>query len=181
LSSSIARQYSSAVERALKLSPRESIAIRSSTPELLEVEATYGPHGKPPPRHLHPSQEERFEVLAGVLRARVGEEERTLGRGEELEIPPGVPHQMWNPAEEPARVLWQTRPGGRTEQWFRAIDALHREGSVGPNGRPGPLAFAPLLREYGDVFRLATGPEPLVRAGVAALALVGRLRGHSRR
>ena len=117
-------------------------------------------------------------MLEGSLRARAGDEERTLGVGDEIDIPRGTVHQMWNPASGDARVLWQTRPGGRTESWFAAIDALHREGRVGRNGMPGPLAFAALLTEYDDVFRLAVGPEPLVRGALAALAPLGRMRGY---
>ena len=164
--------------RTLKLTPGESLEIRSSTPEVLEVEATYGQAEKPPPRHYHPNQAEHFEVLSGSVRARVGDEERTLAPGEELDIPRGVAHQMWNPDTKQARVRWQTLPRGRTEQWFTAIDALHREGRVGANGMPGPLAFGALLAEYDDVFRLAAGPEPLVRGAVALLGLLGRARGY---
>ena len=90
----------------------------------------------------------------------------------------GTVHQMWNPGGEPARVLWQTRPGGRTKQWFAAIDALHREGRVGRGGMPDPLAFGTLLTEYRDVFRLAVGPDALVRPVLAVLAVFGRMRGY---
>lgn len=166
------------MSRILKITPTESIAIRRSTPDLLEVEATYGPASSPPPKHLHPSQDERFEVLAGVVRARVGDHDRTLHPGETIEIPRGAIHQMWNPGVQPARVLWQTRPGGRTEQWFTAIGTLHREGRVGRNGMPSPLAFGVLLTEYRDVFRLAARPAPLVRGGLALLGLLGRARGY---
>ncbi len=162
----------------LKLTPTESVEIRSSTEEALEVEATYGTGAKPPPRHFHPSQDERFEVLSGSIRVRVDGDERPLAAGEEIEIPRGAEHQIWNPSSEPARVLWRTSPGGRTEQWFRAIDRLHREGRVGGNGMPGPLAFAVLLTEYRDVFRLA-GPDWLLRPAFAALAPIGRARGYS--
>jgi quercetin dioxygenase-like cupin family protein len=163
----------------LKLTATESVTIRRSTPEVLEVEATYGPAGKPPPKHFHPSQDEHFEVLAGVMRARVGGEERTLSAGDTLDMLRQTPHQMWNPGDEPARVLWQTSPAGRTEEWFRSIDALHSEGRVQSNGMPGPLAFGVLLTEYRDVFRLATGPDPIVRAGLAVLAVIGRARGYA--
>jgi hypothetical protein len=88
-------------------------------------------------------------------------------------------HQIWNPAAEPARLVWQTRPRGRTQEWFTAIDRLHREGPVGRNGMPGPIAFAVLLSEYRDVFRLAARPASLVRAAIAVLALAGRLRRRS--
>lgn len=162
----------------LELTPSESLEVRSSTPEAFEVEATYGPAGKPPPRHFHPAQDEHFEVLSGTMRVRVDGEERDLSPGEQLEIGRGSAHQMWNPGGEPARVRWRTAPAGRTEQWFRAIDALRREGRVGRNGMPGPLAFAVMLSEYRDVFRLA-GPDWLLRPALAALAVAGRARGYS--
>lgn len=164
--------------RTLKLTPTESLEVWSSTPEALEVEATYGPASKAPPRHLHPAQDEHFEVLAGTIRAVVGEEERTLGPGETLDIPRGTPHKMWNPGDEAARVVWRTRPRGRTEQWFTALDTLQRQGRVGGGGLPGPLAFGALLTEYRDVFRLAVGPDPVVRGALALLGAVGRARGY---
>ena len=59
---------------------------------------------------------------------------------------------MWNPGAEPARVRWVTVPGGRTEQWFRTLDGLFREGGDIAEGRE--VDFAALLEEYADVFRL---------------------------
>jgi mannose-6-phosphate isomerase-like protein (cupin superfamily) len=162
----------------LKLTPTESVEIRSSTERALEVEASYGTGAKRPPRHFHPSQDERFEVLSGSIQVKIDGEERPLAAGEWIDIPRGAVHQMWNPSPEPARVLWRTSPGGRTEQWFRALDRLHREGRVGRDGMPGPLAFAVMLTEYRDVFRLA-GPDWLLRPALAGLALIGRARGYS--
>ena len=162
----------------LKITAHESVTITSSRPEALVVEATYEPGGKPPPKHLHPAQDERFLVLEGSLMTRIGGEERLLAVGDEIEVARGVVHHMWNPAgDRPARVRWETSPRGRTEQWFRAIDRLHREGRVGAGGDPGPLAFGVMLSEYRDVFRLA-GPDPLIRAALAPLAALGRLRGY---
>lgn len=165
--------------KTLKLTPTESVTITQSTPEMLEVEVEYGPMGSPPPKHLHPAQDERFRVVSGTLRVRVGGDERELAAGEEIEIPRGEVHQMWNPGSEPVRAVWQTMPRLRTEQWFEAIDALHREGRVGKDGMPGPLAFGVLLTEYRDVFRLAVAPDPVLRPALAALGAVGRRRGYS--
>jgi mannose-6-phosphate isomerase-like protein (cupin superfamily) len=167
--------------QTLKITPGESVTVRESTAELLEVEGTWSPSGKRPPKHFHPSQDEHFEMIEGTLRARVDHEQRDLGPGDVIDIPRGSAHQIWNPGTEPARAIWQTRPGGRTEQWFAAIDALHREGRVGDDGMPGPLAFAVLLSEYDDVFRLAVPAEPVVRGGLSALAVIGRARGYDAR
>ena len=162
----------------LTITPSESVEVLRSDSEVLEVEGTWGPDGSPPPKHYHPGQDERFEVLEGTLRARVDGVERDLRRGDALEIPRRAVHQMWNPGSEPTRATWRTRPGGRTERWFRAIDRLYREGRVGSNGTPGPLAFSVLLTEYDDVFRLAVPAEPLVRGALAGLSVAGRARGY---
>jgi mannose-6-phosphate isomerase-like protein (cupin superfamily) len=136
----------------LSLGPHDSLEIRSSTPEALEVEASYRPGGSPPPGHFHPAQDERFEILEGAMRVRVDGEERELEAGAEIEIGRGQVHQMWNPGEVPARVSWVTTPGGRTEEWFRVLDGLFRAGGEIAEGRE--VDFGALLEEYADVFRL---------------------------
>jgi mannose-6-phosphate isomerase-like protein (cupin superfamily) len=160
----------------LKLTESESVEIVSSGADGLEVEATYGAGGSAPPNHLHPAQDERFRVLEGKIRAVVGDAQRELEVGDELEIPRRTAHQMWNPFDDPARVSWTTSPAGRTEDWFRAIDALVRAGRAG--GLGGALSFGALLDEYDDTFRLAIGPGPVVRPVVKAIGLLGRLTGH---
>ncbi|MFI5122652.1 MAG: cupin domain-containing protein [Vicinamibacteria bacterium] len=161
---------------SLRLTASESLTIVEATPEALVVEASYGPGGKPPPKHLHPSQDEHFRMLEGTLRFRLGSVEHDLEPGDEIDVPAKVAHQVWNPHEEPARVRWTTAPAGRTEEWFRAVDALNRRAGEGKT--PNALDFAGLLSEYRDCFRLAIGPDPLVGPAIAALGAVGRLRGH---
>jgi quercetin dioxygenase-like cupin family protein len=156
------------MSETFQLTPSESVRVVSHSADALEVEGTWGPGASPPPKHFHPSQDERFEVLEGRLHTRVDGEERELGPGDVLEIPRGAVHQMWNPGHEPVRALWRTAPAGRTKDWFAGLSSLEK---------PGPLAFGPYLTEYSDVFRLA-GPQPLVRPAVAVLGLLGRLRGH---
>jgi hypothetical protein len=114
-------------------------------------------------------------VHEGKLTFRLGSVERDVGAGEEIEVPMAVAHQVWNPHNEPARVTWETRPALRTEQWFRGVDRVVRAAG---GGTPSPLAFATLLSEYRDCFRLAVGPDPLVGPVIKLLGAVGRLRGH---
>ena len=162
---------------SLKLTPTESVTIRSATPEALEVEAEYGPNGSPPPKHLHPAQDERFRVLEGALRVRVDGVERELGSGEEFDSAGGGGNHLCPGGAAAAGVIGETRPAGRTEQWFRELGKLQASGRVGRNGMPSPLAFGVLLTEYRDVFRLA-GPDTLLRGAFAALAIAGRARGY---
>jgi quercetin dioxygenase-like cupin family protein len=160
----------------LKITPTESVEIVSSDREGLLLEATYLP-GKPPPKHFHPEQDEHFEVLEGEVRVDLAGEARTYPAGEEFDVPRATVHTFWNPGSEPARVRWRTSPGGRTEQWFRAIARIQEQGRVGKDGMPGPLAFGVLLTEYRDTFRLA-GPDRLLRPSLALLGEIGRRRGY---
>ena len=123
--------------------------------ELVEVESTYERQSTAPPEHLHPSQEERFQVLEGEVRVRVEGQERALGDGQELTLAPGTVHTMWNPAPRPARLIWQTRPALRTESFFEAFWAP--AGDPGWAPPDGPRALE-LLSEFEAEFRLADPP-----------------------
>jgi quercetin dioxygenase-like cupin family protein len=130
----------------LKLGPGTSLRVIAHDEEQLLLQATYAPAGAAPPAHLHPAQDERFEVIAGAMRTRIDGEEAGLSEGQVLEIPRGTPHQMWNGAERDAVVEWRTTPAGRTLEWFGQLSAmLAGESSADP---------AELLAEYADVFRL---------------------------
>jgi quercetin dioxygenase-like cupin family protein len=79
----------------------------------LEIEATYPADSPPPPRHLHPSQDEQFTVLAGQLRATVGEQSHVISVGDELHVSKGTPHLM-GAGEDGAVMRWRTSPALRT-------------------------------------------------------------------
>jgi hypothetical protein len=116
-------------------------------PDELELDASY-PGGAPlPPAHLHPSQDERFEVLEGAVRAIVDGAERRYAAGEAFDVPAGTPHQM--AGDGPARVRWLVRPALRTAEFF--------EGLYGGRAAREGLAF---LEEYADEIRLAPQPDP---------------------
>jgi len=154
-----------------RLTESETLTVSVRTPELFEVEGVWGPGGSAPPSHLHPAQDERFEVLEGALRVRLDGAERDLAAGEVLEIPRGTVHAMWNPGGVPARARWQTRPALRTEEWFATVDRAQR---AGPRGRIGLLGALPRFR---DVFVLKAGPEPIVYGVLTVLSPVTRLLG----
>ena len=50
----------------------------SRTEQELVLEARYAGGGSPPPAHFHPAQDERFEVFAGAMRARIDGRESEL-------------------------------------------------------------------------------------------------------
>jgi mannose-6-phosphate isomerase-like protein (cupin superfamily) len=160
-------------EQLLHLGEHETLRIVRNTPEVLEVEGTWTPGGSPPPAHLHPSQDEQFEVRTGRLTAIVDGNERKLEPSDTLRIPRGTPHKMYNANPEPATAVWRTRPAGRTAEWFATVDRLSKGGTQTPSGP----ALAKAVISYGDVFRLAVVPlplRPLVQVGLRVLALADR-------
>lgn len=150
-----------------QLTPHERVRVLRRTPELLEVEATYAPEGKPPLRHYHPAQFERFAVLEGQLRLTVDGRTRVLHAGDHATIGRGRPHAMAAAGDAGARVIWQTSPALETEAWWAGLDELSRA----YEGQPPLPAVARLLRRHDGEFRLAL-PGPLPRLVVAALAML---------
>jgi hypothetical protein len=163
----------------LQITPGERLTVLDGSPDVFLVEAVYAPGGNAPPAHHHPSQEEHFDMLQGTLRVEVAGIARDLHAGETLTIPAGTAHRMWNPFAQPARARWETRPAGRTEEWFRALAALQGTRHVDSDGTPNMLPFAALAHAYRDTFRLAARPDPAARAAVAALDVAARATGQS--
>jgi mannose-6-phosphate isomerase-like protein (cupin superfamily) len=169
----------SVVPDRLQITPGERLDVLERTPAALVLEAAYAPGGTAPPTHYHPAQDEHFEILQGRLRVEVAGVRRDLQAGETLDVPRGTPHRMWNPHPQPARARWETRPAGRTEQWFIALADLQGTDHVDSTGTPKVLPFAALAQAYRDTFRLAAGPEPATRIAVAALAIAARATGRA--
>ena len=118
----------------MRLSPHQELIVRSATEEALEVEARYQPQGTRPPVHLHPEQDEHFEVLAGEITALVDGEERTYGAGDAFDVPRGTPHTMWNGSDGEVRVLWRTSPALDTLGWFQALAEAQSTGDYAALG-----------------------------------------------
>lgn len=155
--------------------------------EVLELDLILGPGGFVPAMHVHPRQEERFEVLAGTPCFRIGSDERSSRAGERLVVPPDTPHRFWNPGSLEARVRIELRPALRMEEVLEETARLGRDGKLNRRGLPNPLRGAVLAREYAAEFAPAPDPRvlvsrlprPILRASIVALAAVGRVLGYS--
>src|ERR1700754_1268629 len=72
--------------------------------ELRAFDFALRPGGAVPIPHVHPIQTERFEVLAGRMRFRVGLRTFVAGPGDVVEVEPGVMHGFGNVGEDEARM-----------------------------------------------------------------------------
>ena len=117
--------------------------------ELLAFELGLRPGGAVPIPHVHPIQTERFEVVEGLMRFRVGLRRRFAGPGEVVEVAPGVLHSFANAGDEEARVRVEVRPALAMEEMLAEVVAMAEAGLMNRRGMPRRLRdLAALARKY---------------------------------
>ena len=134
--------------------------------------------GSVPLAHVHPRQEERFEVVSGRARIRVGRRLRGASAGESVVVPRGSVHRLWNDGEDELHVLVEFRPALRTEEGFEQLFGLARDGKLSRRGFPHPLQIAVMAKEYRDEAQFPLLPTVVQRALIAPLAAIGARRGY---
>ena len=134
---------------------------------LLAFDFALRPGGAVPVPHVHPRQTERFEVLAGRMRFRIGLRTRIAGPGDVVEVAPGVAHGFANAGAEEARLHVEVRPALAMEAMFAEVVAMARAGRMTRRGLPrNPLDLAVLARTYDQ-----EAHAPLIGVGVQRLLL----------
>ena len=135
--------------------------------ELLAFDFGLRPGGAVPIPHVHPIQTERFEVLEGTMRFRVGLRTRLAGPGDVVEVAPGVAHSFANAGPDEARLRVEVRPALAMEEMFAEVIAMAQSGRMNRRGLPrNPLDFALLARTYDQ-----EAHAPLMSVGVQRLLL----------
>jgi quercetin dioxygenase-like cupin family protein len=162
---------------------REKIVFRKTARdtggELCAADVYLQPGAFVAAEHIHPRQEERFEVVSGTLRGRVAGKELAKGPGERVVVAAGTPHVWWNSGDEELHVGVEVRPALRFENFFETFCGLAQDGKVDTKtGLPNLLQMAVIMRAYQDVLVLARPPRPVQTVLFGALAPVGRLLGY---
>lgn len=145
---------------------------------LLELDGFLAPGGGVPGEHVHPQQEERFDLIAGASAFKLDDRELVAAPGDVVVVRPGVRHIWWNcgASEVHARITF--RPALRTEEFLRALLALVGAGRTDHKGRPGLLRGAVLMHEFQREVRLASPPWSIQRALLPPAAWLGRQLGY---
>jgi quercetin dioxygenase-like cupin family protein len=160
----------------------ERIIIRQSGAQtggqLLEFDLYLPPGGHVPARHAHPSQEERFTVVAGRMRFRLGRRAFVAQVGETVTIPVGVAHWFGAAGAEAAQARVQVRPALRMQELFEMTEALGQSSAGARRGAwLARLAdLAQVVLDYQREVAVPHIPVPVVRIALAPLAWLGRRR-----
>jgi quercetin dioxygenase-like cupin family protein len=156
----------------------ERIVIHETAAQTGGVRLTWelflAPGGRVPSSHAHPEQEERFSVLAGRMRFRVGRRRFVAGPGETVRVPPGTVHHFANAGPDTARVWVETRPALDMEALLEVAAALAREQHAARRRVPRPLDLALFMRDFEREVRAPYLPSALVRPIMRALARLAR-------
>jgi quercetin dioxygenase-like cupin family protein len=135
--------------------------------ELLAFDFALRPGGAVPIPHVHPIQTERFEVVEGRMRFRVGLRTVMAGPGDVVEVSPGVAHSFANAGEQEARLRVEVRPALAMEEMFAEVVAMAKAGRMTRRGLPrNPLDLALLARKYDQ-----EAHAPLLSIGMQRLLL----------
>jgi mannose-6-phosphate isomerase-like protein (cupin superfamily) len=146
--------------------------------ELLAFELALRPGGAVPMAHVHPIQTERFEILDGRMRFRIGRRRVHAGPGDVVDVPPGVAHSFANAGDKEAHVRVEVRPALAMEQMFTEAVAMARAGRMNRRGLPRNLLdLAVIARKYDQE---AHAPLLEVRLQRLLLAPLVFLAGHRR-
>jgi mannose-6-phosphate isomerase-like protein (cupin superfamily) len=149
--------------------------------ELLAIDLEVRPDGHVPGLHVHPVQEERFEVVSGTMRFKLGRKKIVANAGDVVVVPAGVRHKFANAGEEVARARVEIRPALKMESLLETAVALAGEGRTTGKGMPKPLDLALFVREFEQEVQGAFPPVWIQRATLAPLAWIARRRGHAER
>jgi quercetin dioxygenase-like cupin family protein len=150
----------------------------SSDGELLAFDFALRPGGAVPIPHVHPIQTERFEVVEGQMRFKVGLRTVVAGLGEVVEVQPGVSHSFANAGEEEAKLRVEVRPALAMEEMFGEVIAMAQAGRMNRRGMPRNLLdLALLARTYDREAHAPLMGVRLQRFLLAPLVWLARRRG----
>jgi quercetin dioxygenase-like cupin family protein len=128
--------------------------------------------------HVHPFQEERFQVIDGTVMFRIDGQELPAEPGDTILVARGRKHQFWNAGDEEVRFACEVRPALDFERLIETMFSLAQAGKTNRKGMPNPLRLAVIAQAHFDTVRLPFPPVWMQRVGLALGAPLGRMLGY---
>jgi quercetin dioxygenase-like cupin family protein len=149
--------------------------------EVLEVEIWVEPGGGVVP-HVHPTFEERFEVLEGEVTFWVNRKRLPTRAGETAVVPPGARHTYRNTSREPAHMVARATPSvADLQNFLEDAAALGRAGLYTRRALPknlrGLLGLAVMAHHYRESTVVLMPPPCLQRLVLGPFVRLGERRG----
>jgi quercetin dioxygenase-like cupin family protein len=145
---------------------------------LLEIECFSPPSNYKEPEHIHPFQENIFELISGTVHFWVNGSQHTITAGETITIPKGIPHYFWNEGNMEAHYIQKFSPSLHIDQFFRTYFALTRENKVNKKGLPNLFLISIISLNHQNEIRLIKPPWAIQKFLFSLLAPIGKLMGY---
>jgi quercetin dioxygenase-like cupin family protein len=162
----------------------ERIVIRTSGAEtegrLLCFDLYLPPGGHVPAGHVHPEQVERFTVVSGQLRFRIGRGAYLASPGETITVPAGTAHWFGNPGAQVAHVQVEVEPALRMQELLEATEVMARAGRMFGTRLPRLYDLALILLEFRRELAIPNVPAVVANVLLSLVAWLGRSRAISR-
>ncbi len=152
------------------------ITAADSDGERFVAEGVFPPGGFAGVSHIHPYQDERFEVLSGRAVFEIEGTREIRGTGQIIDVPRGTKHTFANAGDEDMRVRFEFRPAlTSTERFYELYFAFAQQSRVNDKAMPGLLDIATVWPVTCEHAVLATPPPAVQHALFRLLAPVARL------
>jgi mannose-6-phosphate isomerase-like protein (cupin superfamily) len=111
------------------LTARVTVPAAEAGGRYVEMDCTVEP-GSGTDLHIHPEQEERYEVLEGALEVFLDGRWHPVPSGESFSVPTGAVHAFRNRGETRARFLNRHAPAYGFQAHLETLDRLVRAGKI---------------------------------------------------
>jgi quercetin dioxygenase-like cupin family protein len=135
--------------------------------DVLHIEIWTEPGGGVLAEHIHPTLEERYQVLEGEVTFRLDRQPRRAGPGERLVVPAGVRHCFENTGEGVAHLVVEADPALQLRESIEDGVRLGETGMLTAGGRPrglrGLIEAAAVAHRYRETVILSSPPRAAQR------------------
>lgn len=156
----------------------KAIVVKSAVDkqhDMVIMIAEIGPGESGPPSHIHPSQQETYEVLEGEAEFVLGNKTLLVKQGDKVEIPANTPHTFRNTTNVWLRMQDTHLPALTFEEMMRELHSLVRSGKIkGFNDFKSLVYLSMLWVKHKELQRSAQPPFFVMQV----MALAGKLMGY---
>jgi len=146
--------------------------------QLLQIDCISAPTSMREPEHIHPLQENKFEIISGSCHFSVNGKEQELGAGQSISIPPNIKHHFWNAGDIDAHYIQEFRPALNIAGFFDTFFALSRDNKLNDKGIPNFFHASVIMLKYKNEIRITYPPWIVQYMTFMLIAPFGKLMGY---
>ena len=147
--------------------------------ELLQIECISPPSSAREPEHIHPYQENKFDITSGSCFFSVNGKKQIVSAGQSVSIPPKTRHYFWNEGDADVRYIQEFKPALTIAGFFDTFFALSRDGNLNDKGVPNFFHASIIMLKHKNDIRVIKPPWPIQYLTYLTLTPIGKLMGHS--